>query len=216
MRIRTGRHVRSRRANAALAVPIAAVLAFGIGGCTDASEADGGSPTPQSATSPHATAPGEQAEVDQPILDGEVFTDPDGRYTATVPSAWHPESSIVDEDMELWTVADTGNGLTPNVTVMTEDVAGFTLKTYLDLSVRNAPTSLPDIGALKSGFVTGPTGLQLAVMEFTSDGFRFLAVMSMGIDGAVVMTLTAPPERFASVLDDAYPYMLTLEATGAV
>jgi len=38
----------------------------------------------------------------------------------------------------------------------------------------------------------------------------------MATDGALLMTLTGPPERFASLLDGAFPYMLAFGAAGPV
>ena len=186
----SARHHRVRRANAALAAFVLLAAAGCAGESSDASPEEGES-----------------------ALDGVAFTDPGGRYTLTVPADWEARHGIAGEGIEVWIVAEADATFTPNVNVMTEDVTGMSLGTYLDLSITNAPSIISDFELLRSDPVTGSAGQELAVMEYSGLGLTHLGVLGMGSDGAVIVTLSVPPERFATIREAVYPYLLTLQPT---
>ncbi|HEY3437862.1 MAG TPA: hypothetical protein VGK35_09260 [Actinotalea sp.] len=207
MRTVASRHDRGARALAALVVPMVAVLLM-AGGCA----ADPGS----EASSPPSEAPRASSEpvAVEPALAGETFTDPGGRYTLTVPASWEPHHGIAGEGIEVWRVAKVKGDFAPNINVITEDVTGMSLKDYMTLSFANAPQILSDFKLLKSSVVTSAAGQDLGVIEYSARGLRYVGVVALGSMGAVVVTFSSTPDRFAAIVDDVYPYMVTLQPTG--
>jgi hypothetical protein len=84
----------------------------------------------------------------------------------------------------------------------------------MTLSFANAPQILSDFKLLKSSVVTSAAGQDLGVIEYSAAGLRYVGVVALGSMGAVVVTFSSTPDRFAAIVDDVYPYMVTLQPTG--
>lgn len=189
------------------------LVLFAAAGCTGGPEDAETSPPSENSKNATSEKPTQPAEADESALDGVSFTDPEGRYMLTVPADWEPHHDVAGEGIEVWLVAEADANFAPNVNVMTEDFTGISLADYLELSITNAPNIVPDFELLSSDLVTGAAGQELAVMESSGSGLNYLGVIGIGPAGSVIVTLTAPPDRYTTIRDALLPYLLTLQPT---
>lgn len=187
---------------------VAGLLLLGTAGCSGAVSGAEASPAASAVSQPD-----KPSKSDSPAPDGAAFTDPEGRYTLTVPADWEANPGVAGEGIEVWLLGDSSGAVATNVNVLTEDVTGMSLQDYLDLSIANAGKLVEDFELISSEVVTGSAGQELAVMEYTGVGLHFLGVFGMSAQGSVVITLTSSPDDFATYRGAAYPYMLTLQPT---
>ena len=209
MKARSDRHRRTLCASAA----VAAVVLLAAAGCTGGPSGAASSPPTETSKRETSEGPPQRAEADEPALDGVAFTDPGGHYTLTVSPDWEPRHGIVSEGIEVWLVAEAEGNSVPTVNVVTENVTGMSLGDYVELSISSAPNLIAGFELLSRHLVTGSAGQELAVLEYSGADLEYLVVIAMGPDGAVLVTLAAPPDRFARIRGTAYPYMLTLQPT---
>jgi hypothetical protein len=150
--------------------------------------------------------------------DGDVFTDPEGSYTITIGPGWIDLPSTFVAEVETWGVADAGDGFTPNVNVLTQEVPDMDQDDYMELSLDSLATI--DGEMIDQAFVTGPHGNSLGLIEYVAQpqGVRselhFVGVFDVRDGTAVVGTFTAPQDRFEELWPAVEPYLLTLQATG--
>ena len=121
MKLRTDRNRRGPGPAAALAV----VVLLATAGCAAGTN---GAPSPTSETTKHEGSKGspqpvqalepEPAQAVEPAPDGGAFTDPEGRYTLTVPADWEPRHGLIGPEVEVWFIAEPDAAFTPNLNVM--------------------------------------------------------------------------------------------------
>ena len=201
----SGPHAATRAARAAGAV-LTAVLLLLVSGCAPSTDDPASTATAEASAEPVAQ---------EPAPEGEGFNDPGGRYTMTVPATWQADHEAIGGSIEVWYIAKPEDGFAPNVNVLTEDIRGMSVEDYTQLSIANGPRLLPGFELLKTDVVTGPGGHDLMTMSYTDGEAKYLGVIGMGADGAVVATLTSTPERYLSIVEESYPYLLTLLPTDA-
>lgn len=213
MTLRSDHHGRTWAARAA----IAALVLLGAAGCSDGSSNDGSAPETSAPSATDAATKPPKADADAPTLDGEAFTDPEGRYTLTVPADWEARHGVAGEGIEVWLIddGDDADGFATSINVITEDVTGMPLDQYVELSIANAPRILSDFELSSSEVVTGAAGQELAVLEYTGGGMSYIGVMGIGAEGAVVITLASSTDTAAAMKDAVYLPMLTLLPTEA-
>lgn len=151
-------------------------------------------------------------------LEGETFLDPEGDYRMTVSSNWEANHGTVAAGIELWFTGPPDGPFRPNINVLTQAVGAMDLETYTRMSLDNAPAFVSEFELVGTKTQTGATGTELAVSEYrgkvgASSLFHFLAVWTVSDGQAIVVTLTAPPETYASQRKAWLPYLLTIEPT---
>ena len=143
----------------------------------------------------------------------EVFEDPQGSYEIDVDPDWDAQHGRLVAEIEVWVVGESRDGFAPNVNVLTQLTPGLDLSTYLDRSVEEGPSAIPDFELLNSDVVDGIAS-ELGLLEYTGTQngrpLRFLATVAVRDGTAVVATFTAPPEVFDESRGEVEPYLLTL------
>jgi hypothetical protein len=145
---------------------------------------------------------------------GEEFADPQGTYRMDVDPAWTPNHGVLTAEIEVWFVGESSDDFAPNVTVLTQAAADLDLRGYLDLSVEQAPDLVEGFTAVDEEIVQGPTGQELAILEYTGTqegrDLHFLAVCFLEDDQAVVATYVSMDEQFPAQRPDVEPFLRTL------
>jgi hypothetical protein len=146
---------------------------------------------------------------------GQVFEDPQGSYEIEVDPDWEAHHGEIAEDVEVWVVGPSEDGFAPNVNTLTQAAPGVDLSEYLDISVEQGPSFVPDFELLDSDVVEGSES-ELGLLEYTGTQddrpLHFLATVDVQDGTAVVATFTAPPGVFDESRGEIEPYLLTLRA----
>jgi hypothetical protein len=146
---------------------------------------------------------------------GEVFEDPQGSYEIEVDPDWDAQHGTFAAEIEAWIVGESREGFAPNVNVLTQLAPGLDMSAYLDRSIEQGPSALPDFELLNSEVVDG-TESELGLLEYTGTQngrpLHFLATVAVRDGTAVVATFTAPPGIFDETRGEVEPYLLTLRA----
>jgi hypothetical protein len=192
--MRRGRTV-ARRAALAISL-VAGMLLAGCGSSSDERQ-------PAAAESTTAAT--------APLQDAVTFRDPGGAYELDVDRDW----TEILEQPKAWAIGSGSDGFGDNVNVIVERLAADqTLEEYLELSVRSAPRIIPGVDIGSYEFITLPSGERGGRWVYSGRpqdrDLEFLAVIGVAPGRAVTVTLTAEPERFATAVAAAEPYMRTL------
>ncbi len=151
----------------------------------------------------------------QPTI-GTGYSDPEGAYTIRVDPAWELHAGGVVEGVESWFIGAVENGFRPNVNVLTQASQGLSLSDYINTSISQGPSLMPDF-RLVSQSQFDASGVTLGQLDYigTFQGYHlhFLAVVGMHADRAVVATLTAPLPSFDTWRVSVEPYLRTLRPT---
>lgn len=148
-------------------------------------------------------------------LPGETFVDPDGTYTLRVSPDWTEQFAAAPaKGIEVWQVAPSVDGFAANVNVITQNTPGIDVEGYLAAGV----TSIAPLTVISSEVVT-LGNRRVGVVEYegtpagTTRALHFLGVVDVADDVAVLATLTATEDAFASLRSTVERYLLTLTRT---
>lgn len=151
-----------------------------------------------------------------PAALGVTFRDPQGGYTTRIGADWVETSGIVAKEIESWTVAPPRGGFSANVNILTQLTQGLDLDQYLYFSTAN----MGGYTLIDQSKVQGTNGNTLGRIEYAGQAstpvgaksLHFLAFVDVRNGQAVVETLTAEEDAFASLRTTAEPLMLGLQA----
>lgn len=138
----------------------------------------------------------------------ELFVDPEGDYQIEVDPEWPTAHGTFISGVELWVLGE--HPVTPpSINILSQDAPGMTLADYTELSVTGG-AALDGFELLGSGAVEGHIGQEIGFMEYRAIDLHLIAYFVMVEGKAVVATVTAVEEEFASTRALADPYVLTL------
>lgn len=89
------------------------------------------------------------------------------------------------------------------------------LDAYIELGVDSLEQTLDDFVFIDSKIVASANGVPLAVIEVTGSDLHFVQYTFLENDSAVILTLTAPTERFDQIHAEAEASLLTLSPVGS-
>lgn len=147
--------------------------------------------------------------------DAELY-EGDG-YTIYVDESWSQSSAVAAPIDALWFV-DSGSEFNTNVNVLTERLpVVMDLDAYADLSIKNAPTIIDsELRNLDRASVELANGDLAERIEWstTMQGLQLRFLQVIVVDGrtAIVVTLSALEDDFATRVAEAEPYLLTVVA----
>ena len=147
----------------------------------------------------------------------ELFLDPQGTYTMSIPPDWSRMPGIAVQEIEFWALDQSQVGFTDNVSVLTQAAPGMDLDEYLEVSAEN----MGNLVVLERYTVIGTNGNELGVLESqgtpfgaaTDEPIHFLTVVDVLDEVAIVATLSATIGTFDARRLAAEPYLLTLQAS---
>ncbi len=159
----------------------------------------------------------DRASADERGVEGELVEDEDGQWSMVINGDWD-EGTIQIGDA-FWTTGTGSDLFQDNLNIFVEDFNGqaIDLQGYVDFSVANLPTLLPDAEFISDELVETPDGAEVAVLEYESPNasgqlLRFLGVIAVGDDHAVTSTFASEADRFSDAIADVRPYMESLRA----
>jgi hypothetical protein len=205
----------------ALAVVVIVALAFaltrgdGSDDITVTPTTTSGTTTPATSPSTTTTTTASAVTTTQPtatsapttVPAGTVFTDGTNVYRVRVPPTW--SDATKSGGLQTWT---TGTGSSVNVLIEKLPV-DITMEDYLAASVRNAPRQLPSFVEV-SRSVSTVSGKVLGQLDYRSNQqipLRHRAVVVIKGRNAIVVTFSAPPERFDTEVASVQPYLTSVE-----
>ncbi len=147
---------------------------------------------------------------------GDRFSDPAGKYSIEVPSAW----ISAQDSPKAWFLNDEKDEFRENVNILTETIpSNMSLDSYVDLSISKAPGMIRQFKVQEREKFTLDSGTEAYRLVYTGSptsvsadlNFTFLAVVAVKDGTAVTLTMTAPPTTFSDTIDANWDAVKSLE-----
>lgn len=153
-----------------------------------------------------------ESVIEPPSTASTPYRDPQGEYSLDIGSSWDETTGQLGAEIETWFVAAVEDGFVPNVNALTQATpTDMDTADYLKASVEGIGT----FEVLESDLL----GNDLGLIEYRGNlgdlagnkPLHFLAIFSAADGRAVVLTFTAPEERFDDLRPTVEPFLRTLE-----
>jgi Protein of unknown function (DUF2510) len=147
------------------------------------------------------------------------FEDPGGVFRLRIGPTWEPIPNAGDR-VSGWFVGPAVGGLRENVNVVTETLpsSDITIEVYLDAAIDQLGDSQPGLDVVERRTLPLASGAPGGRVEYegaiNNVPVHIVQVVAISRTTAVVATFTASPDRFAELVADVEPLMLSLEVLG--